>query len=63
MKVKLTKAQKASRKMCKDIMKTTWRICRRAAIKFGGKASDYFNSALAIVWRGYTAKQLDLFGV
>lgn len=61
MKAKLTKLQKESRKMCRNIMKITWRICRRAAIKFGGKASEYFNSALSLVWRGYTAKQLDLF--
>jgi hypothetical protein len=61
MKIKLTPKQKESRKMCKNIMQTTWKICRRAARKFGGLASQYFNMALQIVWRSYNAKQLDLF--
>ena len=42
MKIKLTPKQKESRKMCKNIMKITWKICRRAARKFGGLASQYF---------------------
>ena len=47
--------------MCKSIMKITWKICRRAARKFGGLVSQYFDIALKTVWRSYSAKQLDLF--
>ena len=61
MKIKLTPKQKESRKMCKNIMKITWKICRRAARKFVGLASQYFDMALKTVWRSYSAKQLDLF--
>lgn len=49
MKIKLTQKQKESRKMCKIIMKITWKICR------------HFDMALKTVWRSYSAKQLDLF--
>lgn len=61
MKVKFTKAQKLAMKTAKDVMRCAWKMAKRASIKFGGKASDFFLESLKIVWRMFGSQQMDMF--
>lgn len=57
---KLTKTQKTFRKIMSQFMVSAWAMARKAAVKFGGKASQYFTESLRIVWENF-ARQISLF--
>ncbi len=40
----------ASKALKSEIMKSAWAGAKKAAAKFGGKASQYFGEVLKIVW-------------
>lgn len=40
------------------IMKRAWAIAKEAAVKFGGKASEYIAEALRLAWAEFRAPQL-----
>lgn len=61
--MKLSKKQKQHRKLSKKVMQVAWKVARRAAQKFGLKASDYICSAIKYAWRALRPQQLELFEV